>query len=170
MRDNVNEPKNLDGTRRCSKCGERKPLDDFHLHVVVRKNYPTWRGRRPECKACFAVAAAARFKLRKEAWDPARKRWYANNLDASDFSRARSRAKRCGATEFMSRAEWTAMRSTTVCHWCNCSLHPSFTTVDHIIPLVEGGQHTFANVVQTCWNCNLKRDWIRKTKYQRKET
>jgi 5-methylcytosine-specific restriction endonuclease McrA len=70
----------------------------------------------------------------------------------------------------MTGPEWAAMRSTTVCHWCSCKLHPSFTTVEHIQPLSEGGQHTFANVVQACWNCNLQRNWMKQIKHPRKES
>src|SRR6185437_8982837 len=46
--------------KRCSKCGELKPLDAFYKQSTGRD------GRRADCKDCFAVRA---------------KDWYAKNRD-----------------------------------------------------------------------------------------
>lgn len=43
-------------SKRCSRCGEVKPLDDFHRHRSRRD------GRQPFCKACIA----ARYRQRKD--------------------------------------------------------------------------------------------------------
>lgn len=42
-------------SKRCSRCGEVKPLDDFHRRRSSRD------GRQPYCKACIA----ARYRQRK---------------------------------------------------------------------------------------------------------
>lgn len=46
-------------SKRCSRCGEVKPLDDFHRHRSRRD------GRQPFCKACIA----ARYRQRKAEAD-----------------------------------------------------------------------------------------------------
>src|SRR5262249_37448625 len=120
-----------------------------------------------ECADCHKKVRANRFQARKHLYDPARKRWYVENLDRVDFSRARTRARKAGATEFMSFEEWTTFRASTQCHWCGLDLHISFRTIDHVRPLVYGGQHTVDNVVASCWNCNMRREWERKTKHGR---
>ena len=83
-----------------------------------------------------------------------------------DFWRAKARAKKKGATQFMSVEEWESIKASHSCHWCGMGLHLSFTHTDHVIPLCEGGQNTVENVVMSCANCNLKREWERKTIYQ----
>jgi hypothetical protein len=142
--------------RLCNACHQIKPLDDFPR----RGDY-----RRHECIRCRAVRQAAQFQKNKEQWRPTRTAWYVANLAKSDFTRQRSRARKAGATEFMSEAEWADIRSRTLCHWCGIALHPSFTNIDHVRPLAWGGQHTFFNVVPACANCNQRREWERKTKY-----
>lgn len=37
----------------CSKCGERKPLSDFHKHTTAKD------GRRPDCKLCVRTRQRA---------------------------------------------------------------------------------------------------------------
>ena len=46
--------------KRCTKCGEVKPLDEFHRQTATRD------GRRPDCKACTAAR---------------RRTWYEQNRD-----------------------------------------------------------------------------------------
>lgn len=148
------------GLKVCRDCGVEKPLGDFHANRTAR-----WAGRRPECKRCHAIASAERFQRRKAAWRETRARWYGNNLLKADFARSRTRARRAGATEFMSIEEWADLRTQPLCHWCYCVLKRSFTNVDHVLPLAEGGQHTRKNVVLACANCNTDREWQRKTQY-----
>ena len=47
------------------------------------------------------------------------------------------------------------------CYHCNCKIrldvgapHPKSLTLDHLIPLVLGGEHSYVNTVASCWNCN----------------
>jgi 5-methylcytosine-specific restriction endonuclease McrA len=42
--------------KKCSKCGEEKPLEQFHKQKECKD------GRRPDCKACFYAAGRARLK------------------------------------------------------------------------------------------------------------
>ena len=55
----------------CSKCGEPKPLDDFHRAANMRD------GHRNECKACFKAAAKARYN--SEVAVARVRRWQAAN-------------------------------------------------------------------------------------------
>jgi 5-methylcytosine-specific restriction endonuclease McrA len=47
--------------KQCTKCGESKPLDQFHKQKECRQ------GVRPECKACFYAACRSRLKPGKSA-------------------------------------------------------------------------------------------------------
>jgi 5-methylcytosine-specific restriction endonuclease McrA len=48
------------------------------------------------------------------------------------------------------------------CHWCNryCTLYPLLKkqmTIDHVIPVCEGGSNEEDNLVGACYYCNMKR-------------
>jgi 5-methylcytosine-specific restriction endonuclease McrA len=47
--------------KQCTKCGETKPLDQFHKQTWCKQ------GVRPECKACFYAACRSRLKPGKSA-------------------------------------------------------------------------------------------------------
>jgi HNH endonuclease len=155
------------GQRTCKNCGQIKALDDFPAHSNSKNGVVIWRGHRVQCKECDIIRNAARFQRRKEVWQPRRTAWYLNNYEKSAWTRTCTRARRLGATEFLSFDEWRALKSATVCHWCNFALHPSFTHVDHVRPLAWGGQHTRDNLVMSCANCNVRRAWEMQTKYQK---
>lgn len=47
------------------------------------------------------------------------------------------------------------------CYHCNRKIdmtksapHPKSLTLDHLVPLALGGEHSYANTVASCWDCN----------------
>ena len=46
--------------KRCSKCNDLKPLDQFYAEKSCRD------GLRPDCKSCFAARAKARYEAKRE--------------------------------------------------------------------------------------------------------
>lgn len=51
------------------------------------------------------------------------------------------------------------------CHWCRCRIHrkagntrPDTATVDHVIPMSEGGKNQADNLVWSCLTCNQRRN------------
>ena len=152
------------GLKVCRTCKVEKPVDDFPMTTTPsRSGLRSWTYPRPDCATCTKGIKAERWARRKEAYRPAREKYYHENWDRHDFWRGRTRAKRLGATEFMLPEEWHDLRSITKCHWCDAELHLSFRNVDHIQPLCWGGQHTRENCVMSCANCNQRREWERKS-------
>lgn len=152
-------------SRVCSKCGQEKPLDQFYMASNKWRDGPQARERpRGDCKLCNNASGRHRYAERyMNTYRPAARRYYVANLRLNDFWRGRASARRRGATQCMSLEEWETLRSSKSCHWCGLELHVSFTNVDHVVPLAEGGQHTVENVVLSCANCNVRREWERKT-------
>lgn len=64
----------MDG-KRCKRCGELKPLDDFYANKGGRQ------GKRPECKVCTLEEKAWRHALNPEAARERTRRWQAENPD-----------------------------------------------------------------------------------------
>lgn len=151
----------------CRVCGEDKPESEFYVVTNKGNNRKgkTWTYRRTECKSCNNAAAATRYQQNHTAYRATATRYYYRNNEHGgiwDYGRAKSSAKKRGATQFCTKEEWVELRKGTACAWCEGGLHPSFTHVDHVIPLCEGGQHTIDNLVLSCANCNARREWERK--------
>lgn len=157
-------------TKLCRRCAEEKPIDDFPLTTTrSRDGSYSWTYPRPNCHACQKIIAAEKYQRHRAHYAAKGMEWYDANLERVDFYHAQGRAKRVGATEFMSLDEWRDLRSGTHCHWCAIDLHPGFTNIDHVRPLAWGGQHTRDNVVLACANCNQRRAWEQKAT-RRKES
>ena len=74
-------------------------------------------------------------------------------------AKAKSGAKRRAAKKIdatLSAAEWKKILQAhkSRCYWCKTKLKASAVTMDHVVPLSKGGQHTKENVVPACQHCN----------------
>ncbi len=49
------------------------------------------------------------------------------------------------------------LRDASSCVYCTTRLSPANRTIDHVIPLIRGGQHTRENVVVSCRSCNSRK-------------
>ena len=111
--------------------------------------------------------AASAVKHQKTKDDPARRtqRRVANSryrqTDKGKALKLREHAKRKGAilaTETMlTAAEWKVIVEAAKgrCYYCQ---EKAKLTLDHVIPLSKGGQHTKTNVVPACAPCNSKKN------------
>lgn len=78
---------------------------------------------------------------------------------------AMTRARHAGATDVhLVRRDGVGERDGWVCQIClrptnrtADPLHPDAPTVDHIVPLSKGGQHTMSNVQLACYSCNSRK-------------
>lgn len=61
-----------------------------------------------------------------------------------------ARVERVGLAEIAERDGWR-------CHLCRRRVRPSQATLDHLIPLARGGDHSEANVALAHWVCNVRR-------------
>lgn len=71
--------------------------------------------------------------------------------------RARKRAAYVETVDVMVLLEWQHGK----CYHCGCKIdtsktapHPKSLTLDHLVPLALGGDHSYANTVASCWDCN----------------
>jgi hypothetical protein len=71
--------------------------------------------------------------------------------------RARKRAAFVEDVDVMLHLQWQDNR----CYHCNHLIridkavpHPKSLTLDHLVPLALGGEHSYANTVASCFNCN----------------
>lgn len=144
--------------KRCSGCGETKPVDQFNRNKQGRG------GRRSRCKACqkaYSQVNAEAIAARKHARYAANAEAIAQQRRANPHRRwehtYRQRVRRYGfnpVVETFTRADLIA-RYGDRCWHCG----GPFEQLDHWpIAVVAGGPHTLDNVRPSCTPCNRSRN------------
>jgi hypothetical protein len=73
---------------------------------------------------------------------------------------------RGGTAGDLTGEDWAALLTLyeNTCAYCRVSLlldapakHPQKATIDHIVSLTQGGEHTKSNVIPSCWKCNARK-------------
>lgn len=162
----------------CSKCGVVKPLADFapdgrwqkshqaRCHECDRLAKVAARAANPEKHrvACAAYQKSHAEQLRAyRAANAERRRaaaaaWQAANPEAVNRYHAERRARKQGApvVERIYRAKvWE--RDGGRCHICGRKADPNNWHLEHLVPLVLGGEHSYRNVAVAHPACNLRK-------------
>ena len=78
--------------------------------------------------------------------------------------RARKRAAFVENVDVMLHFQWQQGR----CYHCDRKIdltksapHPNSLTLDHLVPLALGGDHSYANTAASCWDCNCSIKGVR---------
>ena len=80
------------------------------------------------------------------------------------------------ARELRKSRWWQTLITKAVCYYCGRKLEKDEVTMDHVVPLAQGGTSTPGNVVPSCKACNtLKRDmtaveWALHVEAQKRKT
>ena len=163
----------------CTKCGEEKPLDEYH------KKKSGKYGRNSQCKACVSAYTAQWRDANRDhiaasnaANRDRRAEWYAANRDRALrlgaewraakphmewAKRYRIRSKAYGhkpVVESFTREELIA-RHGDACYLCG----GGWDQLEHVTPVSRGGEHTLENCRPVCEPCN-RRAW---SEYLREE-
>lgn len=78
-----------------------------------------------------------------------------------DISPEQLRRERDKARELRKSQWWRNRVASGLCHYCGSRVAPGELTLDHIVPLVRGGQSSRGNCVPACKSCNTaKRDLL----------
>ena len=64
------------------------------------------------------------------------------------------RRERARARELRDSQWWKRRRSSGICHYCGKNVGVKALTMDHVVPIIRGGQSTKGNVVPACKACN----------------
>lgn len=198
--------------KRCTKCGETKPIEAFRKGPKERHK----NGRRQPCRACEYLNHRAYVEADREAWRNARREYYreygrknaakraaaARHRYANDdvqrerilansarqkardpkrqAARDRRDARRATAVERRQEKDRLAAkrrraaerggrfienvhplvlleRADGVCGICGEDVDPFDFHVDHIHPLVRGGEHSYMNTQIAHPLCNLRK-------------
>jgi 5-methylcytosine-specific restriction endonuclease McrA len=72
-------------------------------------------------------------------------------------SEAHVRVEREKGRELRRSRWWQNLVARTSCHYCGKALTKATATMDHIVPLAQGGRSTPGNVVPACRQCNTRK-------------
>ena len=70
------------------------------------------------------------------------------------------RRERQRAAELRRSRWWQSKIAKSSCYYCHRLLTPKEATMDHVVPLAEGGRSTPGNVVVACKPCNTKKGGV----------
>jgi len=139
----------------CKKCRNaqrpayRKPQDD-EIKAYQATYYATHKQD--------ILARRVAYREDKRTYDAAYRRT-ATGKESARKHGAKRRALKSGNTpahRMLTGEQWDSIlkASKGCCYWCGKRSKP---TMDHVLPLSKGGQHTAENVVVSCMSCNLKK-------------
>lgn len=168
--------------KRCTKCGETKPLTEFHKDTKRKDGLHPWCG---QCKRSYAYNY-----VRDPAFKQKNRDRRAANLDrAREYSRNWHKAHKTESREiqrkwrqtpngkryalhhsYLRRAQTKTGDVTTAqlrelserqahCAYCKRKFTAKLlATIDHVIPVSKGGLHTISNIVLACKSCNSRKN------------
>ena len=131
----------------------------WQAKVANRPN--TWTNAGKQCAICPKPLTRYQHKTcsakcEKERVQSCPKR-RASRRKTGHRRRARKRAAFVEDVDVMLHLQWQDNR----CYHCNHLIridkavpHPKSLTLDHLVPLALGGEHSYANTVASCFNCN----------------
>lgn len=171
-----------DGTRTCTACGDRLPLTAFDHDANASL------GRRSQCSPCRGAKVQQWYMANQERQqERARDRQvrdgdkirardmlrYENNREARiELATQHTHLRRSRIAETASERgiNVKALRAIhgDVCPYCSVGMtfvtgrgreyDPSKATVEHIVAIARGGDHTFENTMLCCWRCNIRKN------------
>ncbi len=179
-------PRTNDGgkTLRCADCETYYPAttDNFHRNRSNKYGFCAY------CKACETQRKRASKKHNREAANARYRKKYHSDKDFRQYAidksiqwqkdnpqnTANTNARRKSAiSNDITKATWLHIMQSTnwTCKYCHCKLTNNNRTVDHVVPLSKGGEHSKDNLVPCCRSCNSRKnaktpeEWERTKKY-----
>lgn len=145
----------VDGKKICADCGVEKPTEDF---------YPVGAFLQARCKPCAAVRAKKYRDSRAEIIRAqARAQAVRHAVKRRDNARRRRATIRTAHVEHveslvvLDESDWT-------CGICGEDIprvvlwpHPLSPSLDHIVPLASGGEHSYENTQSAHLLCNMSK-------------
>lgn len=145
----------------CSTCGILRPPHEF-----VRDKRRT-DGLRSNCRGCFYTQAKYQRDLAYRQANPskvrefntrqreARLRYQRKHPEVGQAVRGRRRARKAGnGPNDLTPSQWRAIKLIYGNRCAYCGLELQRLTMDHVVPIREGGAHTASNIVPACKPCN----------------
>lgn len=171
-----------DGLRICKACSVAKPETSFH------RDRRGTNGYRSKCIDCTTRRERERYESKRDEIVEQARQYRSNNREvirgreAARYKRDRDkrielatkhshiRRARISGSDFDKGLTRLSLRKRDgdKCHYCKRTMdfkravgrvfHGLHATIEHIVPISDGGTHTFDNCVLACRDCNLTKN------------
>jgi 5-methylcytosine-specific restriction endonuclease McrA len=138
------------GSKRCSVCGEQKPVSDFYLSKGTADGFCYL------CKPCEVQRCVASQERHPETRRRAEYKYNRTATYKAKQARRRERKRNAPINDFTTK-QWQEMKAQYEYRCAYCGKRPERLTQDHVIPLLKGGSHTASNIVPACQPCNSRK-------------
>lgn len=163
-------------SKKCGRCNETKQIEEFdtrgngyhtYCRECRRKMSLEWKRRNDERIREYRRANRKKLRAGVRRWEEANRERYLEikrNLNSQEkykiYCRLRQnirhRAVRAG--DFTREDFINLVQQQDACHYCGMVFSEQVPpTIDHVIPLSRGGEHTKANIVLACQSCNSRK-------------
>lgn len=141
----------LTSDRSCVDCNSQKARERYP--AIRDKEAERGRLYRKNNREKYLASVAAWREENRDAARSATRRWTAKNPEKVRAITAARRARQMSAEGSLTASE---VREITTRQGGKCAYCKKKTkmTIDHIIPLIQGGRHSKENVQMTCARCN----------------
>lgn len=152
----------------CRKCNTKRDELSFRSNPKVKSGLHSWCRpcEREECRK-WRESHREYWKARYHLYDkhglrPPRKRVYRSSTTPErrrklrQFTSALRRARILSVICSLTNQEWEKIKESTGyrCVYCGLKLP---LTMDHLIPISKGGEHSKSNIVPACKPCNVRK-------------
>jgi len=72
-----------------------------------------------------------------------------------DIKKEKAKAQRLRQSQW-----WKRKRAQGTCYFCRRKIPPKDLTMEHVVPLIRGGESSKGNVVPACKECNNKKKYL----------
>ena len=128
-----------------------------------------WQRAHPELRRKYSRDYAERNPEKNRRWqreNPEKRRavareWARRNLEKVEDHTRNRRARLCGA--FVEKVEIAKVRERDAgrCGICGEPVPPEKESLDHVVPLARGGEHSYANTQLAHLSCNKRKNDLR---------
>lgn len=175
----------MNEAKKCTRCERVQPLTDFYkdkratdgrtsdCKACRKTDYEANREQRlayakdhhEKNRDKILDYQRAYAEARREEKNAKQRAYHKANPQVAREAAMRRRARKAAADIYDPSLHWTtvAARDGMNCHYCGVLTVPKsddrklWPTVDHIIPITRGGDHSMANSVLACQSCNARK-------------
>lgn len=158
----------MDQYKTCKQCRQIKSLQNYTKDKTRRDGY------KELCKACRTIKQkewALKNPNFAKSWFRKNPnyltQWRIENFWYSVDQASRHRARKYGCKEFVITKKNYRHLFSQRCVICGLDENP---TIDHIIPLSRGGQHSIGNLQLLCMSCNSRKHNKTMTEWKKSES
>ena len=162
--------------KQCKDCGEWKPVSEYY------RKPDNWDNLNHKCQIGQTIYAREYMVRNRERHLTASRAWYKRNRkrrlakdrewrkanpEKSHAIWHRYKARRMAADGDFSKSQWVALRN----HYapdgaCPCCGQETSLTIDHVVPLMQGGVNHIENIQPLCQPCNSRKGSRRADDYR----